>query len=455
MESTPDGQAAGGNAGSTVAASHHDTSHSRNRARVKRRLATALGPARNGDFARFWAAESVSQVGSQFSVVVLPLLAALTLDASALAVGVLAAAAGLPHLLFGLFAGAWVDRLPRRPLMIAADIARFALLLAIPLAAWLGILSIQLLIVIAFLVETGTVFFDVAYLAYVPDLVEREALVEANSRLEASASAAQVIGPAFGGTLVRLLGAPNAMLIDALSYLVSAVLIVQIRRVDEAPRRTSDHGILREIIEGIAALWRDPVLRALALASGIVNLGGFTFLAVYVLYLTRTLGLDPGAVGLVFAMGGIGALIGSVAASPIRNRLGTGPTLIASLVLFGVFGMTVPLAVAFPRYALPLILASELLQWVMLVVFNINAVSLRQAITPSHLLGRVNGSMRFISAGMRPVGSLLGGFLGTRIGLPATLVIGALGMLLAFSPLLGSRLIRLRSHSELAPCLTE
>jgi predicted MFS family arabinose efflux permease len=186
-----------------------------------------------------------------------------------------------------------------------------------------------------------------------------------------------------------------------------------------------------------------------------VTLGGFLFLSIYVLYLTRTLGLDAGAVGLVFAMGGIGALLGSMVAAPVRNRWGTGPTLVGSLVLFGLFGLTVPLAVAFPRYALPLILASELLQWVTLVVYNINAVSLRQAITPNHLLGRVNGSMRFISAGMRPVGSLLGGYLGSRIGLPATLVVGALGMLVAFMPLLGSTVWRTRSHSAPDPCLTQ
>lgn len=405
-----------------------------------------LGVAQNGDFARFWAAQSVSQVGTQFTVIVLPLLAALNLNASPMAVGVLAAAAGLPHLLFGLVAGVWADRLPRRPIMIGADVGRFMLLATIPLAAWLGMLRIELLIGVAFLVESLTVFFDVAYLAYVPSLVERERLVEANSRLEASASASQVIGPALGGGVVRLLGAPNAMLFDALSYLASALFLLRIRTPESRPDRTSETGIVREIMAGLVSLWRDPLLRALALASGMVNLGGFLFLAIYVLYLTRTLGLDAGSVGFVFAMGGIGALLGSVIATPARTRWGTGPTLVGSLFLFGFFGLTVPLAVAFPRFALPLILASELLQWVTLVVYNINAVSLRQAITPNHLLGRVSGSMRFISVGLRPVGSLLGGYLGSRIGLPATLVIGALGMMLAFVPLLGSTVWRTRSH---------
>ena len=184
----------------------------------------ALGVARHGDFARFWAAQSTSAIGSQFTAVALPLLAALSLGASPMAFGVLAAAAGLPHLLFGLFAGAWVDRLRRRPVMIAADIARAVLLATIPVAAALGALRIELLVAVAFLVETFTVFFDIAYLTYIPSLVSREGLVEANSRLEATASGAQVIGPALGGTLVRVLGAPLALVVDALSYLVSATL---------------------------------------------------------------------------------------------------------------------------------------------------------------------------------------------------------------------------------------
>lgn len=436
-----EGEGAGGS-GADRACIDSGSETQRTAARRGRAPASGAGPRRllsvagNVDFAYLWAAQSVSQIGTQFSVVVLPLLAALTLDASPMAVGLLAAAGGLPHLLFGLVAGAWVDRLPRRAVMIAADLGRFALLAAISLSAWQGALRIELLIAIAFLAETLTVFFDIAYLAFVPAVVGREALVAANSRLEASASAAQVIGPAFGGTLMRLLGGPNAMSVDALSYLASAALLLRISHRERPAEPQARPGIGSEIVEGLSALWRDAVLRALALASGLVSLGGFIFLAVYVLYLTRDLGLDAGAVGLIFAGGGVGALIGSLAATPARNRWGVGRTMVGALLLFGIFGLTVPLAILFPRYALPLILASELLQWFTLVIYNINAVSLRQALTPDHLLGRVNGSIRFISAGMRPIGSLLGGFLGSQIGLPGALVIGVCGMLLAFLPLL-------------------
>ena len=408
----------------------------------------ALGVARHGDFARLWAAQSTSAIGSQFTAVALPLLAALSLGASPMAFGVLAAAAGLPHLLFGLLAGAWVDRLRRRPLMIAADIARAVLLATIPLAAALGALRIELLVAIALLVETFTVFFDIAYLTYIPSLVSREELVEANSRLEATASGAQVIGPALGGTLVRVLGAPLALLVDTLSYVVSATLIWRIRAPEAPPERAGAGMSLRaEIGQGLRAVWQSTVLRALALSSTIMNVAGFLFLSIYVLYMTRDLGLGAEAVGLVFAAGGVGALLGSISAGPVRGRWGLGRVLLGSQILFGLFGMLVPIAVLLPAAALPLVVAAEFLQWVMVLVFSVNSVSLRQAITPDHLLGRVNGTMRFIVWGSRPIGSLLGGYLGTRIGLPATLVVGACGMLIAFVPLLASPIPRLRGMS--------
>jgi MFS family permease len=283
---------------------------------------SALGVARNGDFARLWAAEATSAVGSQFTAVALPLLAALSLGASPIAFGILAAAAGLPHLIFGLFAGAWVDRL-RRPVMLAADIARAALLATIPLAAWAGVLRIGLLIAVAFLSEIFTVFFDIAYLSYVPSLVSQDDLVEANSWLEATASSAQVIGPALGGTLVRLLAAPMALLVDALSYIVSATCLWRIGTQEAPPERTDEAMTLRaEIVQGWRAVWQSPVLRALALSSTVMNLAEFLFLSIYVLYMTRDLGMGAEAVGLVFAVGGAGALLGSVTAEFARSRWG-------------------------------------------------------------------------------------------------------------------------------------
>ena len=399
------------------------------------------------DFSHLWAASAISQVGSQFTLLVFPLLAATTLDASPFAVGALGAVGALPHLLFGFVAGAWVDRLRRKPILIAADLARCLLLASVAFAAFKGALSVTFLVGVAFLIESCTVFFDLAYVAYVPTLVSRDRLVGANSRLEASASASQIIGPAFGGAAIRMLGAPLALMFDAVSYLASALLLTRIRAREDEPVRAENSDIVEEIREGLHLLWSNRVLRGLALANGMVNLGGFVFLAVYILYMVRELKLDPGAIGLVLASGGVGALVGAIVAAPAKHRWGTAPVLIGSLVMFGVSGVTVPLAVLFPHIALPMIVASEVLQWFAILVFSINAVTVRQAISPPHMLGRINGSMRVLTFGSRTVASLLGGLLGGLIGLPATLVVGAFGMLLSFLPLLNAGISEL-DHAD-------
>lgn len=387
------------------------------------------------DFSHLWAASAISQVGSQFTLLVFPLLAATTLDASPFAVGALGAVGALPHLLFGFIAGAWVDRLRRKPILIAADITRFFLLLSVALAVLNGALSIMFLVGVAFLIESCTVFFDLAYMAYVPALVPIDRLVGANSRLEASASASQIVGPAFGGAAIRVLGAPAALVFDALSYLASALLLARIRAGEVVPERKEESHIVAEIRDGLHLLWSNRVLRGLALANAMMNLGGFIFLAVYILYMVRELHLDPVAIGLVLASGGAGALGGAIVAAPAHRRWGAAPVLIGSLVMFGVSGLTVPLAVLFPTIALPMIVASEVLQWFAVLVYSINAVTVRQSISPPRMLGRINGSMRVLTFGSRTAASLLGGLLGSLIGLPATLVVGAFGMLFSFLPL--------------------
>jgi MFS family permease len=399
-----------------------------------------IGLWRHPDFVRFWAAQSVSAIGSQLSLVALPLLAALTLDASAGQMGVLAAAAGAPFLLFGLLAGVWVDRLRRRPLLVAADLGRAAVLAAVPLAALLDALSIELLWAVAFVVGGLTVVFDVAYLAYLPTLVRRDQLLEGNAKLQASASVGQVAGPGLAGALVGLLTAPAAILIDALSYLASALFLGRIRAPEAAPAPAAGRHLRREIGEGLGAVRRDRVLRALAACSATTNLFGFAFLAIYVLYMTRELGLGATGVGLVFALGGVGALAGAVLAGPIARRLGVGRATIGAQALFGLFGLTIPLAVLVPAIALPMVAAAEFLQWLALLVYDVNAVSLRQARAPARLHGRVNATMRFLISGMQPVGSLLGGLLGGWLGLAPTLVLTSVGMMLGVLWLLASPL---------------
>ena len=385
-------------------------------------------------FMKLWAASAISDVGSQVTMVALPLIAALSLGATPWQMGLLSAAGSAPILLVGLFAGVWVDRLRRRPLMIAADVGRAALLLLIPFAAAAGTLRMEILYVVALSTGALSVLFDVAYLSLVPMLVERDELVEANGKLEVTASAAQVVGPGLGGTLVGTLGAAVAVMVDAVSFLVSALFLRGIPATEPRPAAPGERvGVTAEIVEGLHAVARHRILRALAVCSGSTNLFGRMFLAVYVLYMTRDLGLDSVGVGLVFAAGGVGALAGSLVVGATTRRLGPGPTMIWAQLVFGVTGLAVPLVVG-----------SEFTQWMAIVVYYVSAVSVRQALVPDRLRGRVNATMRFLAGGAMPIGALIGGALGGVIGLPWTLVAAELGMRLGFVWLLLSPVRGLR-----------
>jgi MFS family permease len=396
---------------------------------------------RQSDFVNLWAAQSVTQVGTQISMLAIPLIAAITLDASPFAIGVLAAASQAPALVLGLVAGAWLDRIRRRPVLIAADLGRAGLLALIPLAYALDFLSMGLLYVVAFAGGSLAIFFDVAYLSYLPALVKREQLVEANSKLEASNSAAQVVGPGLAGVLIGVFGAPFALVVDAISFVGSALLLRRIRTEEpvhepEGPRIS----IREEIQTGLRCVVANPVLRALAGCSAVTNFAGFMFLAVYVVFMVRELGLGSTAIGIVFATGGLGALVGAVLAGPIVRRFGAGATLIAGQIGFGATGLLVPLALLVPRFALPLVVAAEFFQWLFLLIYAVNAISVRQCLSPDAMLGRVNATFVFLAKGMQPIGSVVGGLLGGLIGLPLTLVVGEIGMLFAvlwliFSPL--------------------
>ncbi len=383
----------------------------------------------NRSFLHLWASESVSQVGSQITLVALPLLAALSLDATPAQMGILTAAGTAPPLLVGLFAGVWVDRLRRRPIMIATDFGRAGILFTIPILWWLGMLRIELLYLISFIVGVQSLFFDVAWVTFLPSVVRRDQLIDGNSKLEASASGAQVAGPGLAGLLVGIAGAPIAILIDALTYLASAGLILRVKTNEQRPIRSADAHILSEIREGLSVVVRNPLLRAIAASGATVSLFGYIFLAVYVLFMTNDLGFSATSVGLVFSLGGVGAVVGSILAEPLKRRIGIGPAIIVGRVGFGVGGLLVPMAVLAPSFEVPLILGAEVLQWLMYLIAIVNEVSLRQSITPDRLLGRVNATMRFLKAGMIPVGALIGGALGGIIGLRETLFVGVAGML--------------------------
>lgn len=400
------------------------------------------GPfAGNADFLKCWFGQGASFLGTQISLIAVPIIAAVTLDASPLALGLLYACGQLPALLFGLFAGAWLDRRKRRPIMIVTDLARMAVTLLVPIAAWIGWLSIPLLCLVLFALGTLTIFFDIAHLSYIPSLVDRSQLVAANSRLEATASSAQVVGPAIGGTLVGLLTGPGALLIDAGSFLVSAVALRSIRKPEEEPAHIQQGEPMRErITSGLRFVAAHPALRALAGCSAVTNLFGYAFLAVYVAFMVRELGLSDFQIGLVFATGGVGALIGAIVAGRCAERWGTGRTLIAAQLGFGLTGMLVPLAVLLPGVELPLVVAAEFLQWLMLLVYAVNAVSLRQRVTSDAMQGRLHATFAVLTRGFQPIGSILGGVIASVIGLSLTLVVSEIGLMLGVLFLIASPL---------------
>jgi MFS family permease len=385
---------------------------------------------------RLWGAQSISIFGTHISVIALPLLAVTTLNASPFEMGVLTAAASLPYLLIGLFVGVWVDQLRKRPLLIAADVGRALCLLAIPIAAIFDVLSIPLLVISAFVHGTLAMVFDVADTTYLPSLVRREQLVEANGKLELSTSVAQISGPAIAGGLVALLTAPIALVVDSVSYLGSALMLKRIEHVEELPERRAHESMGVQIRDGIATIFASPVLKALIGTSTLTAMFGEMFMAVYVFFLAEDLGLGAGRIGFIFAMGGVGALLGAWASGVLSRRIGAGNTLVLGQVMFGVTGLIIPMALLVPEYAFALIVICEFLQWGFLVMYHVIGASLRQVYTPLPALGRVQASSLLAIRGSMPLGALVGGTIATMIGAAWTLVIGEIGMLLAALPLL-------------------
>jgi MFS family permease len=395
---------------------------------------------RQPDFVKLWTAETVSQFGTQVSQLAIPFVAITLLNATTFEIGLLNVVDFLPFLLIGLVAGVWVDRLHRRPILIAADLGRAVLLATIPLAYALDVLTILQLYVVGFAVGCLTVFFDVAYQSYLPSLVGREHLVEGNGKLEISRSAAAILGPGFGGLLIGILQAPFAIIADAISYVGSALFVLLIRRHEPPP----DHhegtvagprtGMRREMAEGLRYVVTHRYLRSIAACTGWGNLFGNIGFAVLMVFAYRELQMPVEAVGAAFSIGSLGALAGAFGSSRIAARIGVGPT----IVLFASIGaptlLLFPLVpVGAPLWLMMAVLAlNGFVGGIGMVVYNVNQVSLRQAITPTRLQGRMNASMRWFVWGTIPIGALIGGALGTLIGLRETLIIAAVGESLAF-----------------------
>ena len=399
----------------------------------------------NTNFLLLWAGQTVSLFGSQITTLALPLLAALGLGASPAQLGLLMAAGTIPDLMISLVAGVWVDRLRRRPLLILADLGRAALLLAIPIAALAGALQFWLLVVVAFGHGLLTTLFGIAYLSYLPALVPRGALVAANSRLTGSSTVADVAGPGVAGALVQAISAPVAILLDACSYLLSGLLLWRIRAV-EPPPNAAREGLWREIGAGLRLVGGSPLLRALAGTTATFNFFDSFLGAVYILFLTRTLALGPVGVGAVFAIGGLGGLLGAAVAGRVGRRWGIGHTLAGTIALAGVGELAIGLAGGPQFVAFAIVGLAEATVQGASTIFGINGVSLRQAATPDHLLGRMNATLRMFRTGLVPLGAILGGLVAERYGLRPAMLIAGFGTLLAVlwvvaSPVLGMRTV--------------
>ncbi len=385
-------------------------------------------------FEALWFGQTVSAIGTQVSMVALPLIAVLVLHVSAFQLGVLAALETLPYLLLSLPAGVVVDRADRRLTMIVCDLGRAAILLATSGAMIAGVLTIELLCVVAVVVGSLSVFFSVSYSTYVATILDADQLVAGNQRLELSDSAAQVVGPSIGGTLLQLAGGAMATAFDGLSYLVSAVAIWRSRPehlVERAAEATDAArlGLLPAIGEGLRRVAADRVLRDLAGSTGMFNLGTGILLAVVVLFATGDLGLDAAGFGLVYGVGNLGFVVGALTVGALTRRAGIGRAFAWSTYV-GAFAMVV-IALAGGVAGALLLLVGRFIGAVAAPWFNVNALSLRQARVGDAIMGRVNATFLFIDWGPLPVGSLLGGALagafGPRVALGTAAACGVIG----------------------------
>ena len=402
---------------------------------------------RHPDFLKLWSAETVSRFGSEFTLLALPLAAIDVLDASAFEVAALTTVEFLPFLLVSLPAGVWVDRLRRRPILIVGDLARAALLASIPIAYAFDALTIWQLYAVGFCVGIGTVFFDVAYQSYLPSLVNRSQLVDGNAKLEISRSASQLAGPGLAGLLVQWLKAPVAILFDALSFVVSALFLFAIRKDEGAARAAPERRMRAELAEGLRYVLTHPYLKNIAACTALFNFFGNVLFAVLLVYARRELDLSPAVIGLAFMLGNIGPLLAAFSANRISGRFGVGPTIIAASVIGGPMFLLIPFA-PHGNAALAVLVPAFVVGGFMNVIYNVAQVSLRQAITPERIQGRMNSVMRFIVWGTIPLGALTSGALATWIGLKETLIVGGIGTCTSFLPVLFSPVRAVREMPE-------
>jgi MFS family permease len=394
----------------------------------------------NRDFVRLWAGQTVSLIGTQVTQFAMPLVAVLSLNATVLEVGILNALRFVPVLLLSLFAGVWLDRRRRRPILICCAIGNSLLIGLVPIASVTGVLSIGLLYLVTTLVGLLNMVFDVGALSYVPQLVERRHLSQANSRLQASNAVAGISGPGLAGLLIGLITAPITLSVDAVSYLASALGLIAITRREPEPEQPAERqSVGRSIAEGLRAVYGSRVLRALLTQSAALNLCFGAVITVFVVYAVRYLHLTPFKLGLVLGASALGSLCGALLSTRVRMRLGLG----RSLVVNTVFIAFAPLLMIIPRGAglasMTILICCHFLYGGNMAMYNVAAITMRQTVTPRRVLARMNATYRMLLFGAPLFGALLGGLLGDALGLRPALVVSLIAMTspaawIAFSP---------------------
>lgn len=394
---------------------------------------------RHQDFLKLWGAQTTSIFGTQLASLAYSLTAVLTLQATPVQIGMLNAVASASAALVGLFAGVVVDRMRRRPLLIGTDLGRGLLAATIPLAAVLGVLHIGQLYIVRFLFGALSILSEVAHMAFLPALVKREQLLEGNSKLSATESVASIAGPSLSGMLVQLLTAPIAILIDVISFIFSAFFIWLIRTPESEHELTVERrSVQSEIRDGLQVVFGNPVLRSLSQAIALHFLFALVISTIFILYAVRDLHIEPMLLGIILAAFGPGFLLGALVAERVTRRYGVGRTMIGAALLNALAVTLIPLAGRSLLLTVSMLIAAHFLLALGIQVHGINLLSLRQAITPHRLQGRMNASFRVVNVCAMMIGALLAGLLGEAIGLWLTLVVGACGMFLPFIRLLFS-----------------
>lgn len=394
---------------------------------------------------RLLGGQGVSFLGSQFTLLALPLTAVLVLHAGPVTMGLLAAMQRVPDFLFSLFAGAWLDRSRRRPAMVVADLASMAALASVPVATLTGRLSIAQLFVVVFVIGTCDMVMFLAEYAYLPNLVGRALLVDANRLVETARTAAALVGPGLAGLLVQAVTAPIAIAVDAASFLVGAAATASIRRPEPEPTADPTEPAGRMLTEGFRRLWSQPLVRGIALSllanNGFWNLN----VAVFVLLFVGQLSLTPAQLGFVYGAASLSSLVGGQLARPLASRFGPGPVLLSASIVFSAGMLLFPVAAfAPPPLVFPCLLVASLVRGLSVVAYNTNQLSIRQAAVPNAYRARVEATLTLMVSTGAIAGGLFGGLLGQAIGLRPTLLLGCAGAVLMVPPVVLSGLAGLR-----------